>query len=320
MDNNIKNVFNNFERLKNNVSTENHVVRLILGYRSSDKLSLKRVPLTQPGQEMFADIAKTVLDKLTGSKPAKWGPTDAIREGELLVATADTVGDLPLVTRPQDKPLIEALIDAQSIMETNGKNLLKSSPSFYAFQVGSGDDSLTFLRRLNPQRGLQRKIFGILSDELSPTDGQVFAFDSFADLIITSKGILVLDQNTFHTIFRNQDDIKGMISGWVKKLGASIAMTNESQEVLLQKGLDNSRAAKRIESIVHRGHLKSLTNLDISTAMEKCGLKPAKYLTQTNRIIFSEDTTLELLKFLNEDIFRGALTNAPFEVDSKTKR
>lgn len=296
-------------------------VRLILGYRSNDdKVSLRRVALAQDAQDMFAEIASGVLEDRKQREPEEWEPARPISKETYLVTTCEDVGEMPQVARSKVQPLLAALIDTQFIAETDGKTLLSADPYFYAFQFGIGSDSVTFLRKLNPLRGLRKKRLGFLGDELSLARHAVFAFDSYVDLIITEENLFVFSQTVFASIFRGQEELKKMAKDWVDGIKDSTPMTQKSYDVLLVKGIRDSRASKRIESIARRGHLASLNASDLRRGMKKCNLKPSVHMNQSGELVLTKDTLFDILKFLNEDMFSGVLTGSPFESDSKALR
>ncbi|MBC2681478.1 DUF4868 domain-containing protein [Corynebacterium sp. 4HC-13] len=296
-------------------------VRLILGYRSNnDKVSLNRVALAQDAQDMFTEIAREVLEDRKQRKPEEWEPARPVSKETYLVTTCEAVGEVPQVSRSTVQPLLAALIDTQSIIETKGETLLKTDPYFYAFQFGIGSESVTFLRKLNPLRGLRKKRLGFLDDELSLARHAVFAFDSYVDLIITQEHLFVFNQTAFAAIFRGQEELKKMAKSWVDEIKDSTPMTQESYNALLAKGVRDSRVSKRIESIVRRGHLASLDASDLREGMNKCDLDPSVYMNQSDELVLTEDTLFDILKFLNEDMFSGVLTDSPFVSDSKAPR
>lgn len=295
--------------------------RLILGYRSANgKVSLSRIAVAQDAQRMFAEIANQILEDGRQRASEEWGPARPVSKETYLVTTCESVGNVPQVANSKIQPLLTALIETRYIAETNGKTLRKASPYFYAFQFGTGKGSVTFLRKLNPQRGLRKKWLGFLDDELSISDHEVFAFDSYADLIITEASLFIFSQTAFASIFRGQTELRNMTKGWVDGINKTTPMTKDSHRLLLQRGLSDSRISKRIESIVRRGHLLNLSSSDLREGMSKCDLDPSVHMNEANEILLTERTLFDVLKFLNEDMFLGPLTNDPFEVDSKTRR
>lgn len=304
----------------NKIDNLDEPVRLILGYRSKDKVSLNRVPLAQSAQDIFADIASHLVQSFAEREAEDWEPARPVSKETYLVTTPAEVGDVPQVASSRIKPLIHALINSDSIVEVDGSRLRKSDPQFYAYQFGSGEDSTVFLRKMNALRGLRKKRVGILSDQLEAEDKPVFAFDDSADLIFTSEWVFVFSQTAFTYLFRGQSDLEKMIRSWLKGIRESTPMAEGSIEVLLKKSKSDSRIAKRIESISRRGHLDKLSPDTLREGMKQCALDPGELMNSDDELIFSEDNASSMLKFLNEDLFSGVLTNEPFESDSKTPR
>lgn len=297
-------------------------VRLILGYRSTDKnISLSRVALAEDAQAMFSAIGAGVLEDRGQREPEEWDPARPVSPETYLVTTCAEVGAVPKVSSSKVQPLLRALIDTDPIPEVEGDDALrKTEPYFYAFQIGSGDASLTFLRKINPLRGLRKKRLAVLDDELRLVNHTVFAFDDYADMVVTPTHLLIFNQTAFAAIFRGQAELEKMTKGWVEGIRATTPMTDASFAALLAKGKSDSRVTKRIESISRRGHLATLTTADLRRGMKKCDLDPKQYFNHAGELVFDEKSIPEVLKFLNEDMFKGVLTDAPFEVDSKAPR
>lgn len=310
---------NQADELINSINL-NEPVRLILGYRSQDKVSLSRVPLAQSAQDLFEDIAKRFLKNCLGREPEDWDPSRPVSKETYLVTTPTEVGNVPQVASSDIQPLIRSLLYSDTIAEASSSTLRKTEPSFYAFQFGSGNDSAVFLRKLNALRGLKKKKIAILSDELHATEQRIFAFDDSSDLILTSGTVLVFSQTAFAYLFRGQADLEKMTREWLYGIEKSTPMAEGSAEILLKRTKSDSRIAKRVESISRRGHLAHLTSADLRKGMSKCDLNPKELLNDHGELIFTESNAGELLKFLNEDMFRGVMTDDPFEVDSKAPR
>lgn len=296
-------------------------VRLILGYRSSNsKVSLQKVPLAQDAQDMFSEIANEVVDGLLQRDPEVWEPSRPVSKETYLVSTCESVGEVPQVSKSTVQPLLTALINTDSIEETNGPSLRKTDPFFYAFQIGNGSNSVTFLRKLNPLRGLRQKRIGLLGDELSLSRSTPLIFDHYADLVFTEDTLFVLNQSTFAAIFRGQAELKKVLKSWINGIRQSVAMTDDSYQLLMTKAARDTRASRRVESIARRGHLRSVSISDLRLGMKKCGIDPQDHFNGSNELLLKEDSMFEILQFLNEDMFRGVLTDDPFIVDSKSPR
>lgn len=296
-------------------------VRLILGYRSTDKnVSLSRVALASDAQVMFKKIATNILKNQKKRDPEDWAPARPVAPETYLVTTCSAVGNVPKVASSNVQPLLSALIDTDPIPEVDGDALRKTDPYFYAFQFSTGGTSLSFLRKINPMRGLRKKKLTLLDDELTLVNHAVFAFDDFADMIVTPTHVMIFNQTAFAAIFRGQKELENMTKGWVYSIRATTPMSQTSHTLLLAKAKSDSRVSKRIESISRRGHLANLGVEDLRRGMERCELDPELYINSANELEFDEKSLPEVLKFLNEDMFRGVLTDDPFEVDSKAPR
>jgi hypothetical protein len=73
---------------------------------------------------------------------------------------------------------------------------------------------------------------------------------------------------------------------------------------------------RRLQSIVERGHLATVTVADIRREMRKHGMKTADFI-KNGKLTFAQADAKLMLLLLNEDLFHGGLTNVPFQADRK---
>ncbi len=82
---------------------------------------------------------------------------------------------------------------------------------------------------------------------------------------------------------------------------------------------DNSRLRRMLYVIQRRGHLEHVSIGRMKSHITSQGLDPA-ILVKGNKLVFGEADPALLLKLLNEDLFKGGLTDEAFVVDRKSAR
>jgi hypothetical protein len=159
--------------------------------------------------------------------------------------------------------------------------------AFYALVVGGtlGHRS-AFLRRSNPRRGLKRaRIYTFLADSLERIEEPIFAFDEFVDLVFFGDKVGILSHSVFAAIFRDQDTLAAQVPQWARDLQQHVPITDDGRDRLTQKALRDSRLRARLESIVRRGHLPTVSQDTIRQAMSDAGMNPEKYINANGKLL-----------------------------------
>ena len=89
---------------------------------------------------------------------------------------------------------------------------------------------------------------------------------------------------------------------------------------LQERVLRDSRLKRRLEAIVTRGHLEDVSEETLRKEMISLELDPDRLLDKKGRLTFKDEDIPEVLQFLNEDLFYGALTNEGFRADKKASQ
>jgi hypothetical protein len=211
---------------------------------------------------------------------------------------------------------------AESLDNLPPQDIPGSDLSFYALTIGNTPGQrATFLRRNNPRRGLKRgRIYTFLADSLQRIEDPIFAFDDYVDLIFVGDQVCILSQAVFAVIFRDQDTLAARVPTWADDLQKHIPTTNDGRDRLTARALRDSRLRARLEAVVRRGHLPTVAPETIKEAMTNSGMDPSQFIDGAGKLTFEESDIPQILYFLNEDLFTGALTNTGFRADKKAVR
>ncbi|ROS22956.1 hypothetical protein EDF34_3129 [Cellulomonas sp. PhB150] len=160
----------------------------------------------------------------------------------------------------------------------------------------------------------------VYRDVLREIDGPVFGFDETIDLVVHGEELFILSQVAFAAIFRDNQSLAARAPQWVADIRSCVTITDEGVSRLVVRALRDTRLLGRLEAIVHRGHLTSVTPQALRSAMIGYGL-PADDLVDASGALVLDDADIPvMLQFLNEDLFVGGLSNTPFRADRKHSR
>ncbi len=299
-------------------------VTLTVGWRSGSKIRLGRVPLTEAVADAFREGVAAVSTNLGEREPEEWTPDADLSPETYLVAERSALGASPLLADLpfEAESLFDALMGAADLEVLHPGELPAADLAFYAVTVGDEPDDLTvFLRRSNPRRGLRRgKWFTSYGDALAKIEEPIFSFDDDTDLIFQGDAVFVLSQTAFAMLFRSNAELSAQVPRWVDDLKAHVPMSKKGVKRLQDRVLRDSRLKRRLEAIVTRGHLQDVSAEKLRAEMEALDLDPDALLDSKGRLTMADEDIPEVLQFLNEDLFYGALTNAGFRADKKAAR
>lgn len=299
-----------------------------VGWLSGKSYQLRRLNLHDDVEREFRGIARGVLEGTEGVKGLQereseaWAPDAQIFPETYLECPSGDVGDSPKLTnRPKDERLLDALQAAEDLLVMDAKDIEAKNLSLYGFAIGSPGNRTVFIRRANPRRGLRRgKFLGRYSDTLQRVDDPVFAFDGLIDLVFVGERLVILSQNAFSMIFRDQADMRALVRNWGNTLSSHFPVEKKSLSRLTSKADRDSRRRQRLESIVSRGHLNGLSGEQLKEAMEACELDPSKFFTSKGELCVEDGDEADLLYFLNEDLYQGLISGDRFRADKKASR
>jgi hypothetical protein len=296
---------------------------LVVGWKSGQKMKLRQLTIGSEVETAFREVVTSTLEDLGSREAANWSPEADLSPETFLVISASDLGPSPtLAAEHHDQSLASTLIAAENLEGLAPNDIPAADLAFYAIVVGSvpGHRS-AFLRRSNPRRGLKRgRIYTFLSDSLQRIEEPIFAFDGYVDLVFVGDQVCILSHAVFAAIFRDQDTLAAQVPAWASDLQQHVPITDNGRDRLTQRALRDSRLRARLESIVRRGHLPTVTQETIQEAMIGSGMKPEAYIDSDGNLTFEESDIPQILYFLNEDLFTGALTKTGFRADKKAAR
>lgn len=295
---------------------------LAVGWTVGKNTKIRQVVLGADVEAAFREVARETLSDLGTREAADWTPDADLSPETFLVLDSSEVGDSPTLTTDHDnKAFLEVLAEAERLEAIHPKHLPTGDLTFYAIIVGDPGNRSAFIRRSNPRRGLKRgRIYSTLSDTLQRVEKPIFAFDEWVDLVAVDGKLCVLSQTVFAAFFRDQETLAKKIPEWIETLANSVPLAESSHPRLEERVKRDSRLKARLEAIVRRDHLSSVSSETLRKAMEDNELDPNRLLDSEGKLILEEDDIPQVLYLLNEDLFTGSLTNTGFRADKKATR
>ena len=188
----------------------------------------------------------------------------------------------------------------------------------YAVAVGNGSDRILFVRRANPRLTHKAgKVFAIGRERLTRIDGPVFAFTADFHFVLGPNWAVVLDQRSFEILFRQIGIVEQHVSTWIKGITDHLSMSASSIDSLQEVALRDSRTWRRLRDIEHRGHLANVTLEQVAEYAGQVGLDSDKVVVN-GELVFDPSDRFGFLHLLNEDLYKGPLTDTAFESQRKS--
>ena len=154
---------------------------------------------------------------------------------------------------------------------------------FYVLVVDfeSEDGVIAFVRKYNPQRGLEsgRLQVAARGNTLTRFTKPLFNFDFRFDVIIAPDEIAILSVTAFNSVFADVEIAQLHVEEHVKTVtdGLAVTLAKSSRERLLSVCGDKKSFANRLRRLAHANHLDKVTKAALAQALERHGM-PAERL------------------------------------------
>jgi hypothetical protein len=271
-------------------------------------------------------VADAVAEHLT---EACWRTIERIEQRELRAYSPDmhledeevlVVRDDELVA---DSPLAEVVLPAAPLDLLSSRSLPDRRLYLYAVVVPGPDGPeapVAFVRRANPQAAARSgRILALLGDALQRVDRPAFWLDEAFDLVISEDGIVALDQRLFEVLFKETPALQQKIPEWVDEIDRHLPIAGDGAQQLAERCETDGRLRRRLRAIAERGHLAQVTIEQIREHLREVDLDEDDFI-EGDELKVDESNPFQLVYMLNEDFFRGGLTETDFRSDRKSPR
>jgi hypothetical protein len=186
--------------------------------------------------------------------------------------------------------------------------------------TGFGDDDasrIVAVQKADPRlthRG--GRFFALGSDVLHLLEEPVFAFSPTIDFLVGPDWAVVLRQRPFEALLRHVSQVEQRIGGWVESITTHIPMDSKAAAQLREVAMRDSRTWRRLREIHQRGHLAHVTIEQVKGYAARVGLDVNR-VVHGDKLVFDPVDRFGFLHLLNEDLYRGPLTDDVYEAQRK---
>lgn len=283
---------------------------VIVGRKGDDAgVDAAKLALAADAAEAFRDLASETSQKLLDRVEVPY-TVDAELDGQevFVIDDDDELAELSDLT---------GLSDLAATLPVTAPNDLDLRIQFYAVVVGD-QARVTLVKRTDPTISYQRgRWLAIAGEQLTKLEEPAFSFSPGFDFVLGPGWAIILNQTAFERLFRDIGLIDKHVQGWVQGITDHLPMTAESEAELLQVAHRDSRTWRRLREIRRRGHLAQVTMEEVETYAAGVGLDPNSIVVD-GELVFDPSERFSFLHLLNEDLYRGALTDETFEAQRKS--
>lgn len=292
--------------------------QLVIGTGDNRSVRVSSIAISEGVAERFKDIASDTFSFVNNGNKVDWSIEAEIdNESFLVLDDLNTLGDTPRVDR---EPLMCCLQTGFSRFQTSEvKDIKFSRVFFYAvyLELDGGDDCI-LIKKSNPTKYMKKgRFYTFAGDELEMVEQNILSFENDFDFMLVRGELYVFSQAAFSMMFRGQKDLSERSNKWVTDLSNQIDIDPDTVKNLKKKVESNSFSARKIESILSRGHLIRKNVNDLQPLMSEHGLDYSDFI-HNGKIKCDMDKVSELLGFLNEDLFTGSISSTNFIASRKT--
>lgn len=292
--------------------------------RERKKREQKEAPADEPVPEY--EIHKVRLDE-PAAKPLRdlcLETLGRIRDAEHVPYGVDAeLGDDQVFLLEQEEDLVElslfrAATDRAATKESIPPSELDVRIKFYAVVVGD-EDRIAFIRKADPQ--MEHKAGSFLMsgrDTLRLIEGPVFQLSTRFDFVLAPAWAVVLSQHRFELLFREAGLVARHVEEWVTGVTDYLPMPEDSVDALKEVAVRDSRLWRKLRSIHRRGHLAEVSIEQVRAYADEVDID-VEQVVEDNKLVFDPSERFTIMDLLNEDLFRGPLTEELFEAQRKAE-
>lgn len=271
-------------------------------------LDARKIILADDASDSFRDLCRDAIESLAQRTVVAYTADAELTGSETFVIDdEDTLDELVG---------LRALATQASTLPTTAPQDLDVAIQMYAVVVGD-DTRAVFVRRADPTMTFKAgRFLAVGQQQLRLLEEPVFGFSPGFDLVITDEWAVVLNQSAFERLYRDIGLIEQHVAEWVKGITDHLPMTEDSVAVLKDVAVRDSRTWRKLREIRRRGHLAGIDLKEVRKYAKQMGLDPKK-VVQDDQLVFDPAERFSFLHLLNEDLYKGPLTDEAFEAQRK---
>ena len=284
-------------------------ISVVVSRQTADGFESAKLAADELAGDAFRSFCRRTMDELADRVPIAYTVDAELDPSEVFI-----------LDNEEDTAELSSLTNLGVVASTLppiAPSALDLKIQIYAVVVGD-DDRIVFVKRTNPSVAhAGGRWFAPSGQRLTRLEQPAFAFSPGFDLILGAGWVVVLNQSNFEKLFREIGLVDKHIKGWVDGITTHLPMDKAEETKLLEAARADSRLWRRLREIHRRGHLAEVSIADIRKYAKKVNVDPDN-ITKAGKLIFDPMDRCWFLHLLNEDLFRGELTNTAFEAQRKS--
>ncbi len=295
------------------IEPDDPTLTLLVARRSGVHVVGGHVNVADDARDALRRNADRAIEDLETMEVRRYDPDAQLEEGQYFLLDRSAV---------EDSMGVLSFLDAGPEADVMTPAVVAERPQlFYATLIGRDPGSrLAFVSKSNPAKVVrQGRFLTPKRDVLTRIEDDVFLFEDRVDMIVSPDRVVAFNQPAFEQWFRDTPALQGRVKDWIGGIAEHLPLEGDGAERLAERCRTNSRLRRVLFSIQARGHLKDVSIARIRQYARRQGLD-ASGLIRNGSLVFDDADPTTLLKLLNEDLFRGGLTDEPFVVDRKSPR
>jgi hypothetical protein len=283
-------------------------VSLTVGRMLEDRLDVRRLLMEAAAAEAFREQCRLTRDRIASRTPTSYATNAELDEGEIFVIDDnDTLGEIAAFRQ---------LAENLGNIPTTAPAELDTTVKLYAVAVGD-DERVLFVRKTDPRLSHKAgRFLAIGAERLSRVEEPAFTFSSDFDFVLGSSWAVVLNQKSFEMLFRDIGLVQKHIDTWISGITDHLPMRATSIAQLREVAQRDSRTWRKLRDIKQRGHLAGVQLGEVRRYAKVVGLDPDKVVVN-DELVFDPAERFSFLHLLNEDLYKGPLTEEVFEAQRK---
>lgn len=287
-------------------------VSLTVGRMVDNRIRAQHLPLDKGAADSFREHCRNTRERIASGTSIPYTATTEMVDDQFCV-----IDDVEMI---DDLSNFRSLADQVATMQQIAPSDLDDKIGLYT--IALGDDALEanrvlFVRKTNPRLPYKSgRLFAVLSERLTRIDEPAFSFSPDIDFVIGANWVIVLNQNRFETLFRAIGIVEQRVDTWISGITDYLPMRNTSIEALKGVALRDSRTWRRLRDIKQRKHLANVSLQQVREYSSTVGLDPDTVVVD-GELVFDPAERFGFLHLLNEDLYKGPLTDETFESQRK---
>lgn len=284
---------------------------LIVGWRPRrSRLDASAIELSQDVAREMQTLCRTELDHLPGLIRRPYGGSPYIEPGEeyLAVPIAELASPAPAHTADADEAAdlsdLQRLVTNPGLPSLSPTGLRDGHYLFYAVictEQGTGQ-RIGFVRQSDPHR--VAKAGGLMTafgqEGLRRLEDPVFVFEAGFDLIVSPDEVAVLRLEAFNRMFADLNTLATAAPANARTIADIVGrVAPAAVEALARAAAARPSLARRLQRLATTGAVPSVTPGDLSKAMLKHDLDPAR-LVAGDEINFPQEQAAVFLDLIEQ--------------------